>query len=65
MCWNPGRAYWELRARLDDRQPERNPGFLNRFAGTYQEDRLRNDWLLLLGNGRNGAPSWPSTPISA
>lgn len=24
----------------------------SRYAGTYQEDRLRNDWLLLLGQRR-------------
>jgi hypothetical protein len=28
-------------------------GFLNRYAGTYQEDCLRNDWLLLLGKQRD------------
>lgn len=26
--------------------------FLQRWRGTYQEDRLRNDWLLLLGQRR-------------
>jgi soluble lytic murein transglycosylase len=30
-------------------------GFLQRWAGTYQEDRLRNDWLLLLGQRRDWA----------
>jgi soluble lytic murein transglycosylase len=29
--------------------------FLARYAGTYQEDRLRNDWLLLLGKRRDWA----------
>jgi soluble lytic murein transglycosylase len=49
MCWSPG-AYWELRARLDEASGQRDPGrFLRRLAGTYQEDRLRNDWLLQLG----------------
>jgi soluble lytic murein transglycosylase len=42
-------AYWELRARLDTAPPEEVRQFLARFAGTYQEDRLRNDWLLMLG----------------
>ena len=42
-------AYWELRARLDTATPEEVRQFLARFAGTYQEDRLRNDWLLMLG----------------
>ncbi len=45
----PWAAYWELRARLDSASPAEIQQFLNRFAGTYQEDRLRNDWLLLLG----------------
>lgn len=45
-------AYWELRARLDVAGPSEVQGFLNRYAGTYQEDRLRNDWLLLLGQRR-------------
>ena len=39
----------ELRARLDSASPAEIQEFLNHFAGTYQEDRLRNDWLLLLG----------------
>ncbi len=45
----PWAAYWELRARLETATPDEISGFLTRFAGTYQEDRLRNDWLLLLG----------------
>jgi soluble lytic murein transglycosylase len=45
----PWAAYWELRARLETAAPEEIGRFLNRFAGTYQEDRMRNDWLLLLG----------------
>jgi soluble lytic murein transglycosylase len=45
----PWAAYWELRARLETAGPEEISRFLTRFAGTYQEDRLRNDWLLLLG----------------
>jgi soluble lytic murein transglycosylase len=45
----PWAAYWELSARLETATPEEISRFLTRFAGTYQEDRLRNDWLLLLG----------------
>ena len=48
----PWAAYWELRARLDTAQPIEIQAFLNRYAGTYQEDRLRNDWLLQLGRNR-------------
>lgn len=28
---------------------------MQKYAGTYQEDRLRNDWLLLLGQRRDWA----------
>ncbi len=48
----PWGAYWELRARLDLAGPTEIKEFLNRFAGTYQEDRLRNDWLLMMGQRR-------------
>ncbi len=48
-------AYWELKARLDEASPSEVQGFLARYAGTYQEDRLRNDWLLLLGQRRDWA----------
>ena len=49
----PWAAYWELRARLDMAQPAEVNAFLQRWAGSYQEDRLRNDWLLLLGQRRD------------
>ena len=48
----PWAAYWELRARLDEATPQQVQDFLTRWAGTYQEDRLRNDWLLVLGQRR-------------
>ncbi len=48
----PWAAYWELRARLDTAAPAEVQDFFTRFAGSYQEDRLRNDWLLLLGQRR-------------
>jgi soluble lytic murein transglycosylase len=48
----PWAAYWELRARLDSAPPQEIQQFLARYAGTYQEDRLRNDWLQLLGQRR-------------
>ena len=51
----PWAAYWELRARLEEAQPEEVQVFLQRWAGTYQEDRLRNDWLRLLGQRRDWA----------
>ncbi|MES2880150.1 MAG: transglycosylase SLT domain-containing protein [Pseudomonadota bacterium] len=49
----PWGAYWELRARLDMASPSEIQEFLTRFAGTYQEDRLRTDWLLLMGQRRD------------
>ena len=51
----PWAAYWELRARLDEASTSEVRQFLSRYAGTYQEDRLRNDWLMLLGNRRDWA----------
>ncbi len=49
----PWAAYWELRARLDTASPQEVQDFMARYAGTYQEDRLRNDWLLMLGQRRD------------
>ncbi|MDD0813500.1 transglycosylase SLT domain-containing protein [Curvibacter sp. HBC28] len=51
----PWAAYWELRARLGDASSDEVEAFLARYVGTYQEDRLRNDWLLLLGQRRDWA----------
>ena len=45
----PLAAYWELRSRLDSASPDEIRAFLGRWAGSYHEDRLRNDWLLQLG----------------
>jgi soluble lytic murein transglycosylase len=49
----PWAAYWELKAHLGEASAQEVQGFLARYAGTYQEDRLRNDWLLLLGQRRD------------
>ncbi len=49
----PWAAYWELKARLNEASPQEVQDFLARYAGSYQEDRLRNDWLLLLGQRRD------------
>jgi soluble lytic murein transglycosylase len=49
----PYAAYWELRARLDVAGPSEVQQFLTQYAGTYQEDRLRNDWLQVLGQRRD------------
>ncbi len=49
----PWAAYWELNSRLNEALPSEIQAFLTRYAGSYQEDRLRNDWLLLLGERRD------------
>ena len=51
----PLAAYWEMRARLDTAAESEIRGFLNAYAGSYYEDRLRNDWLLQLGKRRDWA----------
>ena len=51
----PWAAYWESRARLDELTPADMAAFSARYGGSYQEDRLRNDWLLLLGQRRDWA----------
>jgi soluble lytic murein transglycosylase len=49
----PWAAYWELKARLEDASDAEVQRFLAKYVGTYQEDRLRNDWLMLLGQRRD------------
>jgi soluble lytic murein transglycosylase len=49
----PWAAYWELKARLQEAAPNEVQDFFARYPGTYQEDRLRNDWLLQLGQRRD------------
>ena len=49
----PWAAYWELKARLGEASGQEVQDFIARYAGSYQEDRLRNDWLLLLGQRRD------------
>ncbi len=49
----PWAAYWDMRLRLSEAPASDITAFLTRWAGTYQEDRLRNDWLLLLGQRRD------------
>jgi soluble lytic murein transglycosylase len=55
----PYAAYWELRARLETATPLEVQQFFTQYAGTYQEDRLRNDWLLVLGQRRD----WPAFSV--
>ena len=44
--------YWELKARLANASSAEVESFLQRWQGSYLEDRLRNDWLLQLGQRR-------------
>ena len=45
----PWVEYWQLRLQLEDGQDGNVPGFLSRAAGTYLGDKLRADWLRVLG----------------
>jgi len=49
----PWAAYWELRARLDLASSADVQDFASRYGGSYQEDRLRTEWLQLLGKRRD------------
>ena len=49
----PWAAYWDIKSRLAEVTPQEVQDFLARYADSYQEDRLRNDWLLLLGQRRD------------
>ena len=46
-------AYWDLKLRLDTASPAEVQDYFARYAGSYQEDRLRNDWLQLMGARRD------------
>lgn len=47
--------YWAQSARLKEAQPAELEAFYARWPGSYVEDRLRNDWLLELGQRRDWA----------
>ena len=47
--------YWELTNRINEVQPPEFAAFVQRWPGTYVEDRLRNDWLLELVKRRDRA----------
>ncbi len=51
----PWAAYWELSVRLDTAGPTEIQDFLTRYSGTYQEDKLRSEWLLMLGRNQDWA----------
>ena len=47
--------YWETTNRIGEVQPAEFASFVQRWNGTYVEDRLRNDWLLELMRRRDRA----------
>ncbi len=49
----PWGVYWEMKARLGEASSAEVQAAMQSMAGTYQEDRLRNDWLQLLGQRRD------------
>jgi soluble lytic murein transglycosylase len=51
----PWAVYWDMKARLLDASAQEVQAAMQSMAGTYQEDRLRNDWLKLLGQRRDWA----------
>ena len=59
----PWAAYWELSLRLDQAEKSEIESFLNHYAGSYQEDRLRADWLLQLGRNRDWASFRAQLPL--
>ncbi len=46
-------AYWDLSAHLNEAGPTELQNYFSRYAGTYQEDRLRAEWLGMLGRNRD------------
>ncbi|AOW14745.1 lytic transglycosylase [Hydrogenophaga crassostreae] len=51
----PLALYWATKPQLETAAPSTIRNALSRMAGSYWEDRLRNDWLLQLGKNRDWA----------
>ncbi|WP_439113017.1 transglycosylase SLT domain-containing protein [Hydrogenophaga sp.] len=51
----PLAIYWDMKARLETAPATEIRAAMDRMAGSYWEDRLRNDWLLQLGKQRDWA----------
>ena len=51
----PWAAYWEISSRMGEASTGEIQDFLSRYAGTYQEDRLRVEWLQHMGRNRDWA----------
>ncbi|MCY7370417.1 MAG: lytic transglycosylase domain-containing protein [Polaromonas sp.] len=56
-------AYWQLKLRLNEASAQEVQDFYARYPGTYVEDRLRNDWLLLLGARRDWSAFAEQLPL--
>ena len=59
----PWAAFWDMKLRLEAASPAEVQAYLGKYSGSYQEDRLRNDWLQLLGSRRdwsNFAAEYPN-----
>ncbi len=48
-------AYWQLRSRLDDADPQAVRAFLAEYEGTFVAERMRADWLKRLGKTQQWA----------
>jgi len=59
----PWAAYWEMSVRLDEADKAEIESVLARYAGSYQEDRLRAEWLLQLGRNRDWATFRAQLPL--
>ena len=59
----PWAAYWDMSLRLDQADKAEIESVLARYAGSYQEDRLRADWLLQLGRNREWATFRAQLPL--
>ena len=59
----PWAAYWEISLRLDQADKAEIESVLARYAGSYQEDRLRAEWLLQLGRNRDWATFRAQLPL--
>ena len=49
----PQAIYWDIKSRISQASAQEVQDAMQRMVGTYHEDRLRNDWLLLLGQRRD------------
>ena len=51
----PYAAYWQLRARLNDAEPDTVRAFLTEHKDTFVAERMRADWLKRLGKNQQWA----------